>query len=268
MVAILAQFCSGARLLPMVLALLSGFAPGSRKRIWREMGEEDVFDRMRFPQPEWLLQSLQSHGGLHLLDGKVGKVIKIRDSANAVACPLIVSLRAGAVYTGALTPWCKHTRLLWHSMACPLDAYSCEIAGAVAFDPPLFAEAGMRRRSSLWGPNAPVQLGGSRMQAAGTTRALTEEQACDALGVTVDEWTEFLKRPLCMLLPDPILHLIAAGAWPTVLACASWLYSTIHRDMAERFQFPQYCLFLYNRGLLFYLYNRFVRDGKLLALLI
>lgn len=77
----------------------------------------------------------------------------------------------------------------------------------------------------VWKPQA-VLLGDSRLVRAGSWRRLDDTQACTILDVSSDELTQFLQDPLCLLVPEPVLHLICAGAWQALVVASHWLMGT------------------------------------------
>ena len=76
----------------------------------------------------------------------------------------------------------------------------------------------------LWSPRAAVSIRATRMSKAGQDdAALRPEQAHAALGVSAEEFAAFLRTPICMLVPSPLLLLIAKGSWHALLTRAHLL---------------------------------------------
>ena len=215
----------------MALVFLAGYASGSRKRRLQD-GPKTKSEKVTFPSPPWLRETLQKYDAQNLL---VRSCQKVRSTDNTLNCPVVVSVAAGSPLEGPLTPWSREERFLWFTDARPYDAYSLRILSAVCLAPEARAEAGRRSRSVVWSPKVPMSVNGVTFSKAGHDAVLTQPQVLEVLGVSDAAWAAFLQKPVCMLVPSPALLLICKGEW-RALMCRGHLLHTNSQPAAKQLQ--------------------------------
>ena len=119
---------------------------------------------------------------------------------------------------------------MWHYDECPADAFSLRLENVIVLEPVAQVSSGKRLRSQAWISEA------VRLELQVSSR-LPHRQ----LGITESDWIGFLEAPTCLLLPIPLLELVARRAWKTLMLRASWVCGRNSKhcgNVVKALQFP------------------------------
>ena len=146
---------------------------------------------------------------------------------NSISSSFIAVLKPDVQYERPLTPWNEECAYPWKVFSYLADAYSVRISKCVKISHSV-AIATKRRLSSclVWLPELTPSCGslqGKLCSAIGEAAQLHDaDQLPQVLGVTAEQWNQFIAAPLCFSVPDILLSLVERGAWSKLLLTASW----------------------------------------------
>lgn len=192
----------------------------------RDTQDDGSRPRRRFPAPPWLLQRA----------GEVGKDIsfattkQLLSSPAAATCPVAVRVVPGYLGDkGFLNTWDPEAEVLWEYFQRPRDAFTARMADIVVLDQPVLV--GTKRKQNGEFTSA-VRLSVVPVFRAGVMPELSTARCFDPLrkinldqrlGQLLDTWRAGHTAPLeCYWLPEPVVQLVQAGQWRTLLFSASW----------------------------------------------
>ena len=178
-----------------------------------------------FPKSDWFSGLLKQHGLEDLVSSRK-QPASGRTAQNERPVSYLVKLVADVEYSGPLTVLDEQCKFLWEYFNYPADAYTVRVARCFKYATPVFLGFDRHRLNGLvCEPGVPT-ADLARAQAACVSdreqKFLSGEDLQHALGISDQQFAEFLANPIIFRVPTAIAELIGRGAWSKLMLRAFW----------------------------------------------